>query len=174
MSPYWCKPELSYVCYLRLWMMSHLFRRFWTNLILGVKRFTSREIWCSNFRYACSYWSSETPGISRGMELFNLVILLYAMESPFDDKLSWARHIQSVSTSFSSKVKILKRISFLSRASLETICYKTVVPSAVLYGLVVWSSCSDHLLDGLGEIQLKAFTLINKLPRDMKDDPVYS
>ena len=30
------------------------------------------------------YWSSETPGISGGMELFNLVILLYALESPLN------------------------------------------------------------------------------------------
>ena len=81
----------------------------------------------------------------------------------------WAKHIQSVSTSFSSKIKMLRHISFLSRASLEAIYYKNVIPS-VLYGLAVWGSCSDHLLKDLEQIHLRAATLIYKLPRDMDDE----
>ena len=65
-----------------------------------------------------------------------------------DERLSWANHVKSVSTSYSSKVKMLRRISFLSKAILETIYYKTVIPS-VLYAMVVWGSCSDHLMKDL-------------------------
>jgi len=48
---------------------------------------------------------------------------------------------KTVSTSYSSKVKMLRRISFLPKATLETIYYKTVIPS-VSYGMAVWGSCS--------------------------------
>ena len=36
-----------------------------------------------------------------------------------DERLSWANHVKSVSTSYSSKVKMLRRISFLSKATLD-------------------------------------------------------
>ena len=88
-----------------------------------------------------------------------------------DERLSWANHVKSVSTSYSSKVKMLRRISFLSKATLETIYYKTVIPS-VLYAMVVWGSCSDHLMKDLELIHLRAARLIHKLPRDMEDETV--
>ena len=58
--------------------------------------------------------------------------------------------IAKVSTSYncSSKDKMLRRISFLPKATLETIYFKTVIPS-VLYGMVVWGSCSDYLMKDL-------------------------
>ena len=65
-----------------------------------------------------------------------------------DERLSWANHVKSVSTSYSSKVKMLRRISLLSKAILETIYYETVIPS-VLYAMVLWGSCSDHLMKDL-------------------------
>ena len=88
-----------------------------------------------------------------------------------DERLSWANHVKSVSTSYSSKVKMLRRISFLSKATLETIYYKTVIPS-VLYAMVVWGSCLDHLMKDLELIHLRAARLIHKLPRDMEDETV--
>ena len=36
-----------------------------------------------------------------------------------DERLSSANHVKSVSTSYSSKVKMLRRISFLPKATLE-------------------------------------------------------
>ena len=88
-----------------------------------------------------------------------------------DERLSWANHVKSVSTSYSSKIKILRRISFLPKATLETIYYKTVIPS-VLYGMAVWGSCSDYLMKDLELIHLRAARLIHKLPRDMEDETV--
>jgi len=85
-----------------------------------------------------------------------------------DVRLSWAYHVKSVSTSYSSKVKMLRRISFLPKATLETIYYKTVIPS-VLYGMAVWGSCPDYLMKDLELIHLRAARLIHKLPRDMED-----
>ena len=44
-----------------------------------------------------------------------------------------------------------RRISFLSRVSLKTIYYKTVI-SSVLCALAVGGSCSDHLLKDLDQM----------------------
>ena len=88
-----------------------------------------------------------------------------------DERLSSANHVKSVSTAYSSKVKMLRRISFLPKATLETIYYKTVIPS-VLYGMAVWGSCSDYLMKDLELIHLRAARLIHKLPRDMEDETV--
>jgi len=79
-----------------------------------------------------------------------------------DVRLSWANHVKSVSTSYSSKVTMLRRISFLPKATLETIYYNTEIPR-VLYGMAVWGSCLIHL---------RAARLIHKLPRDMEDKTV--
>ena len=51
-----------------------------------------------------------------------------------------------------------------TKATLETIYYKTVIPS-VLYGMAVWGSCSDYLMKDLELIHLRATRLIHKLPR---------
>ena len=88
-----------------------------------------------------------------------------------DERLSWANHVKSVSTSYSSKVKMLRRISFLPKATLETIYYKTVIPS-LLYGMAVWGSCSDYLMKDLELIHRRAARLIHKLPRDTEDETV--
>jgi len=66
---------------------------------------------------------------------------------------------------------MLRRISFLPKATLETIHYKTVIPS-VLYGMAVWGSCSDYLMKDLELIHLRAARLIHKLPGDMEDEAV--
>ena len=66
---------------------------------------------------------------------------------------------------------MLRHISLLSKATLETIYYKTVIPS-VLYAIAVWGSCSDHLMKDLELIHLWAARLIHKLPRDMEDESV--
>ena len=66
---------------------------------------------------------------------------------------------------------MLRRISSLPKATLETIHYKTVIPS-VLYGMAVWGSRSDYLMKDLELIYLRAARLIHKLPRDMGDATV--
>jgi len=86
-------------------------------------------------------------------------------------KLNHNIHVLSVSTSYSSKVKTLRRISFLPKATLETIYYRTVIPST-LYGIAVWGSCSDYLMKDLELTHLRAARLILKQPRDMADETV--
>ena len=53
-----------------------------------------------------------------------------------DGKLSCSQHITLGRSAFNAKVKMLRRIIFLSTSILETLYYKIVIPS-VLYGIVI-------------------------------------
>ena len=63
-----------------------------------------------------------------------------------DKNLSWNEHIKAVCKTFNKKLGILKRIKFLPKSILETIYFKTIIPS-VLYGIAVWGSCSLALME---------------------------
>ena len=83
-----------------------------------------------------------------------------------DNRLSWQEHTKNVCDSFTKKVKVLKRIKFLPKPVLQTIYYKTIFPS-VLYGIVVWGSCSQSLLDDIDSTRLRATKIIYSLPREI-------
>ena len=88
-----------------------------------------------------------------------------------DDKLSWSQHITSVRSAFNAKIKMLRRINFLSTSILETFYYKIVIPS-VLYGIVIWGS--GPKLKDLEMIHIRAARLIHKLPNSFKDSDILS
>ena len=88
-----------------------------------------------------------------------------------DSKLSWQEHIKNVCKSFSNKVAVLKRIKFLPKPVLETIYYKTIIPS-VLYGIAIWGSCSSALLDAIDRIHLRGTRIINNLPQYIHSDHI--
>ena len=88
-----------------------------------------------------------------------------------DNKLSWQEHTKNVCKSFSKKVAVLKRIKFLPKPILETIYYKTIIPS-VLYGIAVWGSCSSALMDDIDRIHLRATRIIHNLPCNIPNDDI--
>ena len=83
-----------------------------------------------------------------------------------DNRPSWQEHTKNVCDSFSKKVAVLKRIKFLPKPVLQTVYYRTILPS-VLYGIVVWGSCSPSLLEDVDRIHLRATKIIYSLPRDI-------
>ena len=62
-----------------------------------------------------------------------------------DSNLSWQEHTKSLLKSFNKKIAVLRRIKFLPSSILQTIYFRTVLPS-VLYGILVWGSCSPALM----------------------------
>ncbi|XP_015769126.1 PREDICTED: RNA-directed DNA polymerase from mobile element jockey-like [Acropora digitifera] len=88
-----------------------------------------------------------------------------------DDKLSWSQHITLARSAFNAKVKMLRRINFLSTSISETFYYKIVIPS-VLYGIVIWGS--GPKLKDLEMIHIRAARLIHKLPTSFKDSDILS
>ena len=65
-----------------------------------------------------------------------------------DSNLSWQEHTKSLLKSFNKKIAVLRRIKFLPSSILQTIYFRTVLPS-VLYEILVWGSCSPALMDDL-------------------------
>ena len=63
-----------------------------------------------------------------------------------DSNLSWQEHTKSLSKSFNKKIAVLRRMKFLPSSILQTIYFRTVLLS-VLYGILVWGSCSPALMD---------------------------
>ena len=89
------------------------------------------------------------------------------------DKLSWSQHIKSICVSFNTKVQMLRCISFLPKSMLETLYFKTVIPS-VLCGVVVWGSGSKFKELELIHIRAARLPVIHKLPKGMTDEDTVS
>lgn len=71
---------------------------------------------------------------------------------------------------FNTKVEMLRRISFLPKSMLETLYFKTVIPSVLLYWVVVWGSGSKF--KKLELMHIRATRLIEKLPEGMTDEDI--
>ena len=86
-----------------------------------------------------------------------------------DSNLSWQEHTKSLLKSFNKKIAVHRRIKFLPSPILQTIYFRTVLPS-VLYGILVWGSCSPALMDDLECAHIRASKLIFKLSRNSNAD----
>lgn len=84
-------------------------------------------MYCSTPGYKTLYWPS-VPFRDQTIECKSLSVCLGIA---IDEGFSWANHVKSVSSSYSFKVKMLRRTSFLPKATQETIYYKTVIPSTL-------------------------------------------
>ena len=128
--------------------------------------------WCSLNRLSIHYGKTEAMIVSRrpftgpmqSLTCGNAVIE-YKSKSDclglrLENRLSWDSQIKKICLSFNGKSKALKKICFLQKHILETIYFKTVLPS-MLYGLAVWGSCSPSLFNNLEEIHQRAAKLIH-------------
>lgn len=70
-----------------------------------------------------------------------------------NNKLSWQEHI------------------ILPKPILESIYYKTVIPS-VVHGISVWGSCSSALMDDIDRIHLRATRIIHNIPCNIPNDDI--
>ena len=106
--------------------------------------------WCLSNRLVLHEGKSEamvlsiTPFVGplkhlkRGEDTIRYVSSTKCLGVTIDDKLSWSQHISLARSAFNAKIKMLRRINFLSTSILETLYYKIVIPS-VLYDLGVWT-----------------------------------
>ena len=76
-----------------------------------------------------------------------------------NNRLTWTKQHEKVMTSFSAKVKELKRFRYLPRTVLEQIYYKTVI-TAITYCIAVWGIASDSHMDELDSLHAKAAKII--------------
>ena len=86
-----------------------------------------------------------------------------------DSNLSWQEHTKILLKSSNKKIAVLRRIKFLPSSILHTIYFRTVLPS-VLYGILIWGSCSPALMDDLERAHIRASKLVFKLSRNSNAD----
>ena len=88
-----------------------------------------------------------------------------------DSKLTWDVHTKKLSKAFSGKVKKLHEMRYFSKQTLETVYFKGILP-AVLYGILLWGNCADHLLNSIEKIHLRAARFINRIKKKVLDTEV--
>ena len=85
-----------------------------------------------------------------------------------DNQLSWHSHVESVCKSFGQKVNELRQLKYLTKDTLQTIYFTSIVPT-VTYCNLVWGTFSPSLLNEIEHIQVRAAKIIHRLPDNVTD-----
>ena len=137
--------------------------------------------WCGANRLIAHETKSEALLLSKQRFIGPLLPLKYGekfvefkssfkcLEVTIDSNLSWQEHTKSLLKSFNKKIAVFRTIKFLPSSILQTIYFRTVLPS-VLYGILVWGSYSPALMDDLERAHIRASKLSFKLSRNSNAD----
>ena len=86
-----------------------------------------------------------------------------------DQQLNWKQQVDAVHKSYCTKLKLLTRLSYLPKQTLEEIYFKTIIPS-VVYCKAVWGSSTESGLQKLEKVHARAARIINRLPKEHDTD----
>ena len=84
------------------------------------------------------------------------------LEIIIDNQLSWLSHIELICRSFGQKVNQLKRLKYLTKDTLQSIYFTSIIPT-VTYCNLVWGTCSPTLLQEVEHIHARAAKIIYRL-----------
>ena len=79
-----------------------------------------------------------------------------------DNQLSWLSHIELICRSFGQKVNQLRRLKHLTKDTLQSVCFTSIIPT-VTYCNLVWGTCSPTLLHEVEHIHTRAAKVICRL-----------
>ena len=82
-----------------------------------------------------------------------------------DQQLNWKQQVDAVHKSYCTKLKLLTRLNYLPKQTLEEIYFKTIIPS-VVYCIAVWGSSVESGLQKLEKVHARAARIVNQLPKD--------
>ena len=97
-------------------------------------------------------------------KLINCVSRSSCLGVTLDNKLSWSPHINQISCTFNAKITKLKRMKTFDRSTLESLYFKTILPSTT-YCISLW--VSSHLLSELEDSHIRAARLIHNLVKSI-------
>ena len=80
-----------------------------------------------------------------------------------DNQLTWFSHIELICSSFGQKVNQLKGLKYLTKDTLQSIYFTSIIPT-VTYCNLVWGTCSPTLLHEVENIRARAAKIIYRLP----------
>ena len=80
-----------------------------------------------------------------------------------DNQLSWHSQVELICKTYGQKVNQLKRLKYLTKDTLQSIFFTSIIP-AVTYCNLVWGTCSPSLLNEVEHIHARAATIIHRPP----------
>ena len=86
------------------------------------------------------------------------------LEVHIDNKLDWNAHTDKVYKKYSGMVGTLRKARSLPTKTLEEIYYKIVIPK-VIYGMLVWGTCSQNVFETIEKQHARAAKSIKNIPR---------
>ena len=88
-----------------------------------------------------------------------------------DSKLSWGPHTEIVCNAFYTKLRNLYKMNCFDKNTLRTIYYIGILPS-VLYGILIWGNCAEHLMNDVERIHIKAARFVERVKKSVKDSHI--
>ena len=79
-----------------------------------------------------------------------------------DNQLSWLSYIELICRSFGQKVNQLKRLKYLTKDTVQSIYFTSIIPT-VTYCNLVWGTCSPTLLHEAEHIPARTAKIIYRL-----------
>ena len=64
------------------------------------------------------------------------------------------------------KIRVLKKMSYLSPKLLEEIYFKTIIPQ-LTYCIAVWGNCAVAMFTEIERLHIKVARIIRKIPEDI-------
>ena len=113
------------------------------------------------------------PNVTLKGEHVNVVEKAKCLGVLIDNTMSWEPHTNSICKSFSQKLKNLYKMNRLDKSTLKTIYHTGILPS-ILYGIIIWGNCAEHLLDDIEKIHIKAARYIERIKKQTPDSEVLS
>jgi len=107
---------------------------------------------------------------SHDASLINPILRVYGTEDDpsvkflgvyFDPELNFKNHIQKMRGKISSGLYFLRNVKKLISAKALTAIYYSLIHSHIIYGIQVWSSCNQGLINDIFKLQKKAIRILH-------------
>ena len=115
--------------------------------------------------------NSEEPKICKYVHIIKNIPKTKYLGVIIDQHLNWKQQVDAVYKSYCTKLKLLTRLSYLPKQTLEEIYFKTIIPS-VVYCIAVWGSSAESGLQKLEKVHARAARIINQLPKEHDTDNI--
>ena len=94
---------------------------------------------------------------------FNLVSSQKLLGVPFDETLSWNQHIDYLCSFISSRISLLRQLSYYVPENVQKMFYQSYVLALIDYGSSSWGSTTKLIIERINKLQKKATRIILKL-----------
>ena len=139
-----------------------------------IKALASINLWCRNNKLTIHTGKSEVmiltykpfcgplQPVMLGNTVSDFVTETKCLGIIIDNRLPWLSHIEFICRSFGQKVNLVKRLKYLTKDTLQSIYFTSIIHT-VTYCNLVWGTCSPTLLHEVEHIHARAAKIIYRL-----------